>query len=205
MYDLTIQRFGTVFITILDDVVLFRVEFYAVDSNGRTVLVGLSANVSLVAEPVFDGGDKKYLVESDGQLLMVDMYVDDDHDWLVWFKVFKLDLEGKSWVELKSLVDRVLFLGDDCTFSASALELLGCKGNCIFFSTNYFYGSVEEDGGNGVFRGRDIGVCDLDNGSVKPLADYLEYSKLFWPPPDWAVSTTSGVSIVLGVMQTLLV
>jgi hypothetical protein len=90
-----------------------------------------------------------------------------------------------------------LFLGDDCRFSASVLELSGCKGNCIFFSNKYFYG------GDGVFR--DIDVCDLDNHSVKPLMDYPEYSKLFWPPLDWAVYTTSGVSIVLGVMKTLLV
>ena len=196
------------------DVVLFRDEFYAVDSNGRTVHVGLSSSVSLVAGRVFSGGGKKYLVESNGQLLLVDMYlsffpdVSDDEVFYgsicnhrMWFKVYKLDWEGKRWVEVESLGDRVLFLGDDYRFSASALELSGCKGNCIFFSNKYlnkyFYG------GDGVFR--DIGVCDLDNRSVKPLTDYPEYSKLFWPPPDWAVSTTSGVSIVLGVMKTLLV
>jgi hypothetical protein len=206
-----------------DDVVLFKDEFYAVDSNGRTVLVELSSNLSLVAEPVF-GGDKKFLVESDGQLLLVDMYLSvdfgDDVDVFedvdevfdkfirertVRFKVFKLNWEGKRWVEVTSLGDRVLFLGDDCTFSALASDLSGCKGNCIFFRDNNFYMTGEEGDVNGVFRGRDIGVCDLDNGSIKPLVDYPEYSKLFWPPPDWVASTTSGVSIVLSIMKALLV
>jgi membrane protease subunit (stomatin/prohibitin family) len=94
-------------------------------------------------------------------------------------------------VEVNSFGDRVLFLGDDCTFSALASDLSGCKGNCIFFRDNNFYMTGEEGDVNGVFR--DIGVCDLDNGSIKPLVDYPEYSKLFWPPPDWVASTTSGV------------
>jgi hypothetical protein len=90
------------------DVILFRDEFYAVDRNGRIVLVGLSSNVSLVTEKVFGGGDKKYLVESDGQLLLVDMYlslvpdVDDDEvfygaicNYRLCFKVYNLDWDGK--------------------------------------------------------------------------------------------------------------
>ncbi|KAF3952601.1 hypothetical protein CMV_021862 [Castanea mollissima] len=144
-----------------DDVVLFRGEFYAVDNTGRTVLVGLSLNLSLVAGSVF-GGDKKFLVESVGQLLMVDMYLsavfddvdggaeDVDEAFLdgimgertVWFKVFKLDWEGKKWVEVKSLGDRVLFLGDNCTFSAPASVLSGCKGNCIFFTVLNLWGII---------------------------------------------------------------
>ena len=165
-----------------DDVVLFRGEFYAVDNTGRTVLVGLSSNLSLVAGSVF-GGYKKFLVESVGQLLLVNVClsaVSDDVDGgakdvdeafldrisggrMVRFKVFELDWEGKKWVEVKSLGDRVLFLGDNCTFSAPASVLSGCKGNCIFFTSN-FNGNCEEDGSSdGVFRNREIGVFDLDN------------------------------------------
>ena len=206
-----------------DDVVLFRGEFYAVDNTGRTVLVGLSSNLSLVAGSVF-GGYKKFLVESVGQLLLVNVClsaVSDDVDGgakdvdvafldrisggrMVRFKVFELDWEGKKWMEVKSLGDRVLFLGDNCTFSAPASVLSGCKGNCIFFTSN-FNGNCEEGGSSdGVFRNREIGVFDLDNGSIKPLGDYPEYLKLFWPPPAWVASATLGVSIFLGVMKSLL-
>ncbi|XP_048421220.1 F-box protein SKIP23 [Pyrus x bretschneideri] len=199
-----------------DDVIMFKGQFYAVDGTGRTVTVGLNSNLSLVANPVF-GGDKKFLVESSGELLVVDMYlsitapkdlddldVDDEvlqmqfsgclTERTVRFEVFKLDREGKKLVEMKSLGDRVLFLGDDCTFSASASQLSGCKGNCILFTDNFFYMGSEEEC---VFKARDIGVFDLDDGGIAPLSDYPEYSKLFWPPPDWVASTTSEVQTQL--------
>ncbi|PON33660.1 F-box domain containing protein [Parasponia andersonii] len=201
-----------------DDVILFKDNFYAVDSTGRTVLVGLSSNVVLVANPVF-GGDKKFLVESRGQLLMVDMYLsmsppgeDPVNDELfeqfngclgertVRFIVHELDREAKTWNVVKSLGDQVLFLGDGCTFSASASELSGCKSS-IIFNDNFFYNGGEEDG---VFRGRDIGVYDLGNGSIAPLADYPEYSKLFWPPPCWITSATSGAASTDSVKATQL-
>lgn len=194
-----------------DDVILYQGSFYAVDCTGRAVLVGLSSTVTLVANSVF-GGDKKFLIESCGELLMVDMYLslvpepnlDDEADYYlnpyvfmgektVKFKVFKLDREGKKWDEVRNLGNRVLFLSDDCTFSASASDLYGCK-NCIFFTDNFFYTSGEDDE---VFKTRAIGVYDLENGSIAPLTSYPEYSKLFWPPPDWLKSTTSGVSASL--------
>lgn len=204
-----------------DDVILFQREFYAVDGTGRTVLVGLSLDVSLVAESVY-GGDKKFLVESNGELLLVDMYlsagyvgvgdgddvdVDEDFDEYVGeravrFKVFGLDIEGKRWVEVDSLRDRVLFLGDDCAFSASVAELSSSsciKGNRVLFTDNFFY--TRGEGGSSVsdevFKGRDICVFDLDNDSIALLADCPEYSRLFWPPPDMVVSTNLTVSIVL--------
>ncbi|KAL3722762.1 hypothetical protein ACJRO7_035033 [Eucalyptus globulus] len=187
-----------------DDVILFKGEFYAVDGTGRTVLVGLDLGVTLVAESNF-GGDKKFLVESVGELLLVDMYlsldVETDHDGVVTelaenfdyitrertvrFKVYKLDREEKVWNEVKDLGDRVLFLGDDCTFSASAADLRACKGNCIFFSDNW---ELE-----GPPKGPGIGVYDMDSGNIGPLEDYAGYSELFWPPPDWIASTTSEV------------
>ncbi|KAL6217988.1 hypothetical protein ACLB2K_011205 [Fragaria x ananassa] len=192
-----------------DDVILFRGQFYAVDGTGRTVRVGLdSRSPSLAANPVY-GGDKKFLVESSGELLVVDMYLSDDQvDWdaedevsqvqlngciyerTVRFKVYKVDEGGQKLVRMKSLGDRVLFLGDDCTFSASASELAGCKGNCIFFMDNFFYTSGEEEG---TYKGRDIGVFDLDRGAITPLSDYPEAAKLFWPPPEWVSRTTSQV------------
>ncbi|XP_062177489.1 F-box protein SKIP23-like isoform X2 [Alnus glutinosa] len=200
-----------------DDVILFQREFYAVDDTGRTVLLGLSLDVSLVAESVY-GGDKKFLVESNGELLLVDMYLSEGYvdvgdgfdidvyevfdeyvgERTVRFKVFRLDIEGKRWVEVDSLRDQVLFLGDDCAFSASMAELSlsGCiKGNCVLFPDNFFY--MRGEGGSsvsdGVFKGPDICVFDLDNDSIALLGDCPEYSRLFWPPPDLVVLTNLTV------------
>ncbi|KAA8546144.1 hypothetical protein F0562_020962 [Nyssa sinensis] len=197
-----------------DDVILFRGQFYAVDSTGRTVvvLVDSSPSVNLVANSVF-GGDKKFLVESCDELLLVDMYlgvgleddlgyngaldVYDEFDCLtgertVRFKVFKLDQEGQKWVEVKSLGGRMLFLGDNCTFSALASDFTGCEGNCIFFTDNFFYSNREEDG---VLKCRGIGVFDLENGRIDPLANYPGYYNLFWPPPPWVSSTVLEVRV----------
>jgi hypothetical protein len=194
-----------------DDVIVYKGRFYAVDNTGRTVVVAMDTNLGLVGNPVF-GGDKKYLVESKGDLLLVDMYlsIDSDeglsigHDVVqdlvqymsertVWFKVFKLNEEGKCWIEVNDLEDRVLFLGDDLTFSASASELSGCKGNCIFFNDDFFYSRGEGDDGS--LFGRDIGVFELESGCIGPLRNFPDNSKMFWPPPDWVASTSLEVSL----------
>ncbi|XP_076944448.1 F-box protein SKIP23-like [Bidens hawaiensis] len=185
-----------------DDVVYFRGEFYAVDSTGRTVVVDVeNASVKVVARSVF-GGDKKFLVESDGELFMVDKYLSvgpdnemdyDDENYefyedfdcfmserTVKLEVYKLGKEGGEWmwVEVKSLGDRMLFLGDNCGFSASALEFPGCKGNCVFFT-----GQNRED--DGLVKSRGVGMFDLESGSIGAVANDSGYSQWFWPPPHW--------------------
>ena len=173
--------------------------------------VSPSLTVTEIAPPVF-GGDKKCLVESDGELFLVDRYLsigpDDDPgvnhddeiyghndtyivDTTVWFKVFKLDQSEQKWIEVKSLGDRVLFLGDNCAFSASATDLSGCKRSCIYFTDKFFRLNKEEDS---AFKTRDIGVFNLENGNIGPLASYPDYSQLFWPPPAWITSVAFQVS-----------
>ncbi|KAL5706363.1 hypothetical protein ACHQM5_024541 [Ranunculus cassubicifolius] len=197
-----------------DDLILYKGEFYAVDSTGRAVVVvGPSLGVEEVTSSVF-GGDKKYLVELDGDLLLVDRYLSigsDDHpiylnnvhdyeifvpanddtyviDTTVQFKIYKLDWREKSWVEVKTLGDHMLFLGDNCSFSTTASDISGTKGNCIYFTDRYFQINKEEDG---AFRCHCIGVFNLEDASIGPLAAYPGYSQLFWPPPTWITSQTS--------------
>ncbi|KAF7814335.1 F-box protein SKIP23 [Senna tora] len=176
-----------------DDVCVFQGKLYAVDNTGRTVVVGLDSSVSMVAEAVY-GGDKKLLVESNGELLLVDKHLSYDYQSLgiydafddevlgfgcekaVKFDIYKLNEGGNEWVELKSLGDRVLMFGDDCAFSASASELSMSKGNCIIFRDDFFDDDVKEDG---------VGVFHLDDDRISPISDCPGYSKLFWPPPDW--------------------
>ncbi|XP_010028787.2 F-box protein SKIP23 isoform X2 [Eucalyptus grandis] len=165
-----------------DDMISFKGEFYTVDNAGRTVVVGLDLSVTLIAQPNFDGLQTKCLVESVGELLLVYMHWDETPR----FKVYKLDREEKVWNEVKDLGDRVLFLGDECTFSASAADLGACKGNCIFF--------IDQDGDIAASSLK-IVVYDMESGIFGPIEDYAGYSELFWPPPDWIASKTSEVSI----------
>ncbi|KAL2512530.1 F-box protein SKIP23 [Abeliophyllum distichum] len=197
-----------------DDVIFREGRFYAVDTTGRAVVVNLddgdSPNVSVIAHSV-SGGDKKFLVDSFGDLLLVDKYLtvgpEDDLGYnegfefyeefdcymserTVKFKVFRLDENAEKWVEVNNLGDRLLFLGDNCTFSASASEVFGhneCKGNCIFFTDQFFCGREDD----WVWKSRGIGVFNLENGSIGPIDSYNGYSDKFWPPPAWVCSNVS--------------
>ncbi|XVF00814.1 hypothetical protein REPUB_Repub04eG0034300 [Reevesia pubescens] len=204
-----------------DDVILYEGNFYAVDNTGLIVLVGLDFDISVVGRSVF-GGDKNFLVESKGELFFVDMYLSIEAEgscsWAglgfveeyfenlafymnertVRFKVFKLDEGGKEWVEVKNLDDCLLFLGDDCTFSASVEDLSLCRGNCIIFADNFFYSLGAEDESSERY---DVGVFDLENGSIGPISKFPEFSNLFWPPPRWISSTTLDVSILLCIVK----
>ncbi|CAI0407896.1 unnamed protein product [Linum tenue] len=200
-----------------DNVIVHKGKLLAVDNTGKVVSVSKDADLTLVANPVF-GGDKKYLVQSSkDQLLLVDMYLSIDtgeenfdigeefmghlaqymRERKVRFKVYRLDGEEKTWVELGSLGDTVLFIGDDSVsaFAASSSDLYGCKGNCIFFVDDFYYG--REIGGlgeeDGMWVAGDIGVFELDTGSIGPLVNYPEYYKIFWQPPGRLLSPPSEV------------
>ncbi|KAG8368037.1 hypothetical protein BUALT_Bualt15G0003500 [Buddleja alternifolia] len=192
-----------------DDVILREGKFYAVDNTGRVVLVNyVDLNVSPVVSSIF-GGDKKFLVDSDGELLLVDKYLsagpEDDLGYnegfefyeefdcymserTVKFKVFRLDESMGKWVEINDLGDKMLFLGDNCMFSASASETFcddKCKGNCILFTETC---NREDDG---VWNSHGVGVFDLERGSIGPIDNHSGCSKMFWPPPDWVYSSAS--------------
>jgi hypothetical protein len=180
-----------------DDVCVFNGRPFAVDSNGRTVAVGLDLRLDLVAESVF-GGNKKFLVESDGELLLVDKYLTnvqhegflDDHvdgggnygirfgrKRAVKFDVFRLDKMRKKWVAVRNLRDRVLFLGEGCAFSALASDLGMENGNCVIYKDEAFR--------HVHFTGLGVRVFCLDKHRISPLVDFPHYTKLFWPPPEW--------------------
>ncbi|PWA96455.1 hypothetical protein CTI12_AA039330 [Artemisia annua] len=89
-----------------------------------------------------------------------------------------MDREGEKWVAVKDLGDRMLFLGDNCGFSASAKDFPGCKGNCVFFT-----GQSRED--DGAMKSRGVSVFDLETGNIGAIPNNSGYSQLFWPPPAW--------------------
>ncbi|RHN43832.1 hypothetical protein MtrunA17_Chr8g0392121 [Medicago truncatula] len=163
------------------DICVFKELFYIVNKIGRTFAYGAADfSVQQVAKHV-DGGDIKFLVESEGELLLVDIY--DSHGFGfpgedgLRLDVFTLNEKHKKWVKLTSLGNRILFLGNEYSFSTTASDLSIAKGNCVIFtceSFNYFDDML-------------CGMCvfHLDQRRVSPLSDYPDHSNLFWPPPDW--------------------
>jgi len=170
------------------DICLFKGRAYAVDKIGKTVVVGPDSSVQLVVGPLVGGGNIKFLVESEGDLLLADVYdclcsdlYNHDHNDRVRIDLFKLNEKEKKWVKLTSLGDRVLFLGLGlvCSFSASASDLWVAKGNFVIFN-NYIFESHRSF----QYKCKEH-VLDLDQGRHSLLSDCPEYSNLFWPPPKW--------------------
>ncbi|PNY10240.1 F-box family protein [Trifolium pratense] len=174
------------------DVCVFNGRPMAIDMFGQIVEVRPDLSLDLVMESGF-GEEKKFLVESDGELLLVsghlsydcdDTVLDDDgegiYDGAVQFDVFRLDEKEKKWLHVKNLGNRVLFLGEDCAFSASFIG----NGNCVIFSDTVFRGVHSAELGISVFH--------LDGRRTSPFSDFPCYSNLFWPAPEWVELLTDN-------------
>jgi len=167
------------------DICTFKGRPYAVDKIGKTIMIGPDSSVQLVAEPLVGGGNMKFLVESEGDLLLADVYDclcidlnDPDLNDPVRIDLFKLNEKEKKWVKLTSLGHRVLFLGLGlvCSFSVSASDLCVSKGNCVIFVDDIFESMSSKC---------ELYILDLDQGQLSFLYDHREYSNLFWLPQTW--------------------
>lgn len=148
-----------------DDVVLHRGKFYAVDDCGRIVLVDPSSLLvnEFVPRMKARGGHEMRLATSRKGLLLVDKCITRYNK--AEFRLYKLEMEHKRLVEVKSLDDHILFLGHDYSFSVSASYFGSrCKGNCIVFA-------------DPAFR-----VYSLGDGKVSPIEQHPEYIAIFYPP-----------------------
>lgn len=159
---------------------VFKGRIYAViDKTGRTITVGPEDDpkAQLAAEPLVDCGEdsQKFLVESEGELLLLDI---DPVPVDLMIRLFRLDEKERKWVKFeKNLRDRVLFIGSKYSFSASASDLCVPKGNCIIFTDE-------------IFSEHRLSILHLDqDDQLSPLCDHPEYYDLFWPPPKWIVKS----------------
>ena len=92
--------------------------------------------LEFVKQPRFPGIESAHLVESGEELLLVIRYIRQFLDPLIRFWVYKRDMRTSSWVPMKKIGNRVLFLGDMYFgyYSASFIATeLGCKENQIYF------------------------------------------------------------------------
>ncbi|CAI8608964.1 unnamed protein product [Vicia faba] len=135
-----------------DDVIVFKGQFYVTDRWGTISWIDVSSLRLIQFSPPLCGlGNKKHLVESCGSLYVVDGYYESsenmrrnyggrrlERDEVVeCFKIYKLDEEWGTWVDVKNLSDRAFILSNSCNFSVSAEELIGYQGNCIYYR-DYF-------------------------------------------------------------------
>ncbi|KAJ7944095.1 F-box protein, partial [Quillaja saponaria] len=172
-----------------DDIIVYKGHFYVVDNCGTISWIDSSFLKLIQFSPPLCGfGNKKYLVESCGSLYVVDMYFEPRRrgrirgrgfllrqlDEVVhMIKVYKLDEEWGTWVDIKNMGDRVFILAKDCNFSVSAQEFTGFQGNCIYF-----------------FDQCDIRVFNLEDSRLGTLAYFPACSKVFWPSPSLQLGST---------------
>ncbi|KAK7840480.1 hypothetical protein CFP56_016666 [Quercus suber] len=78
---------------------------------------------------------------------------------------------------VKNIGDNVFFVGINDSLSISSQNLAKYKGNCIYFTDDYFDCHRE-----GIVGGHDMGVYNVEDRSIKPLPVYNYY---VWPPPIW--------------------
>ena len=85
----------------------------------------------------------------------------------------------RRWVRVQSLGDKAMFLGNNsCTF-VFAQDFPELKQNCIYFTDDYWEFALSTRGND-----RDIGVCNLEDGTITPCYPQ-DIPKLNWPPPIW--------------------
>ncbi|XP_031287366.1 F-box protein SKIP23-like [Pistacia vera] len=158
------------------DIIYHNNKFYVLVSTGLIISVDSTSlnNTIEVAGP-------PELQNSFQDLFLIDKYrtYQNNHGYEVErvdFNVFKLDEEKHEWVRMKKgLEDRVLFVGENCSFSVPAEEFSGCKGNCIYFSDDDVICCSSEN-----HPGMNAKVVYLDEGFAFP-----DVSGIFWPPPTW--------------------
>ncbi|GLU19308.1 hypothetical protein SLE2022_355670 [Rubroshorea leprosula] len=130
-----------------------------------------------------------YLVQSDGEILLVARNLleeDDDDITIEIFDVYKLDLEGRKWLEVETLGDdRSLFLGQNQSVSVSTKDFSRCKGNCIYFT--------HDDHVLNLLEGSEIGmgICSLKDRKISPIFEFpsetlLEFSLI----PCWLIPSS---------------
>ncbi|GLT91997.1 hypothetical protein SLE2022_098560 [Rubroshorea leprosula] len=121
---------------------------------------------------------KVYLVQSDGEILLVARNVlkENDHDVTTeTFDVYKLDLEGRKWVEVQTLGDnRSLFLGQNQSVAVSTEDFSRCKGNCIYFThDNYFSNLLKgSEMGMGIYSLKDRKISPIVEFPSEPLSEF---------------------------------
>ncbi|KAH7527281.1 hypothetical protein ACOSP7_011226 [Xanthoceras sorbifolium] len=179
-----------------EDVIYNKGLFYAVDKGGAVAVcdvgAGDSATVSIIRTPPQLGGDMQYLVSSGDELLLVTRFLglefgfEPDHPQLIYrtirFEVFRLNWSGPQWERVRSLGDKVLFIGENSSLSLSASDFPGCGRDSIYYTDDYSEGNFDD-----VLGQHDSGIFSLCSGSIEPLPCYprnLHY-RLRWPPPLW--------------------
>jgi len=167
-----------------DNVILHKEQIYVVDRKGIVWWMNSkSLELIMYSPPLYLGGQRKKLVESEGHLHVVDLYLG-EYKRVTDMRVYELDEEWGTWVHVPCLGDRLFVLGKDYCFSASAVGLSGLPiRNCIFFTDSY-----DEHRATGGVKGYHTWVFRLDDRRTQMVAHFTDHICTFSPPLGWLSS-----------------
>ncbi|XP_027097300.1 F-box protein SKIP23-like [Coffea arabica] len=145
----------------------------------------------LISQPT-EYSHVSYLVESlDGGLLLVRrryLAIIDDINYkvTVGFKVYRMtrkhssdEEEEPEWVEIKSLPNIALFVGDNHSICIPAFGFRNCQSNCIYFTDD----CTERDP-DAPYEATDMGIFHLESGQIGKHYE-LPQSLSYLPPAEW--------------------
>ena len=180
------------------DIICTNGIFYVLDKLGVLLSIDVSGNlnkIKCITLPDIDNlnrgiNRKPYLVESpNGDILRViriteNEEIDYGNATALRFIIYKLVhsdcLEIPKWIKVDCLGDVSLFLGDNHSTSVKPSHFIGCQPNSIYFCDDYFDLYYLHGGPT------DIGVCDLNDGSITRHYS-LKHSLRLMPPPIWII------------------
>ena len=172
-----------------EDVVHYKNQLYAMDFKSRLWSFDPCNGTLkwLVPARPYDDSYKRYLVESCEELLVVERLIDFSEDarerLTRMFRVCKLDFGSAKWIEIESLGDVALFVGDNSAISVVASNFNRCQSNCIYFTHDEIGHRCRTN------VSCDLGVYNLESKSCKfhYNLDPTIFHRMFRRPPIWIV------------------
>ncbi|TXG51284.1 hypothetical protein EZV62_023808 [Acer yangbiense] len=174
----------------VSDFTFYNGKLYAIDYLGRIMSCDIEGDnptigqlgTTLPGELVHNILEKLYIVESSESdtLLVISQEgvqvrpIDEEAEEERYtygtyaFQVFKVYLSTNTWIEIKDLGNRAVFLGHNSSFSFEASDISGCKSNCIYFTDDCqeSYSSHEEQEGEEQEEGEDFRIYDVRDGTI---------------------------------------
>ncbi|XP_059310782.1 uncharacterized protein LOC132062176 [Lycium ferocissimum] len=126
---------------ILTNAIGLEGRFYAISLQGTLAVTEESESMFQVTKlsksravpSVFSKHFTEYLLESNGEILLIFLISEQSTRKVDRVEVFKLQMDDLSWIKLDNLGNRTLFAGTNCCMSVNASQL-GCRSNCIYFN-----------------------------------------------------------------------
>ncbi|PON75658.1 hypothetical protein TorRG33x02_245070, partial [Trema orientale] len=162
-------------VSFFDDVVYHKNKFYALTTKSALVSFDVTDSFESKTKFVIDEEQSSDEEEEDGEEQSSDDDEEDDENEesdevkryikfsddreTKMLRVFKWNLDDSSWVEINSLGDSALFLGDNTSVSVLASTFAGCQKNSIYFTNDK---DTSEYGDEGPM---DLGVYQLETGT----------------------------------------